>query len=79
MGLQKISIALIAKRNLKKFIVDSLAHTIFYGIIGAIIAIVLGIELKVYIAMSILGTAAQILSGGIFGRFLDFIRHLAKV
>jgi hypothetical protein len=31
----------------------------------------LGIELKLYLAMSIIGTAIQLLSGGFFGRFLD--------
>ncbi len=79
MAIQKTTLTLINKRNIKKFIVDSLAHIIFYGIIGSIIAIALGIEFKIYIAMSILGTVAQFLSGGFFGRFLDFIRRLAKV
>ncbi len=66
-------------RNLKKFLVDSTAHTIFYGIIGSIVALSLGIKIEIYIAMSILGTIIQFISGGFFGKFLDFIRDLAKV
>lgn len=66
------------ERAIKRFAVDSLAHTIFYGLIGAGIAITLGIEPKIYITMSIVGTAIQLLSGGLFGRFLDFIRKIAR-
>ncbi|MGC8849018.1 MAG: hypothetical protein ACP5QI_00915 [Candidatus Bathyarchaeia archaeon] len=66
-------------KNLKRFAVDSIAHTIFYGVLGAIIALALGIELKVYLAMSIIGTAVQIVSGGFFGRFLDLVRRLMGV
>ena len=66
-------------RVLKKFLVDSTAHTIFYGIIGGIIALALGVQIEIYIAMSILGTIIQFISGGFFGKFLDFIRNLAKV
>jgi hypothetical protein len=66
-------------KNLKRFAVDSIAHTIFYGILGAVIALALGIELKLYLAMSIIGTAIQLLSGGFFGRFLDLIRRLTGV
>ncbi|MGC8962047.1 MAG: hypothetical protein ACP5K1_06365, partial [Candidatus Bathyarchaeia archaeon] len=51
-------------KNLKRFAVDSIAHTIFYGVLGAIVALALGIELKVYLAMSIIGSAVQIVSGG---------------
>jgi hypothetical protein len=29
-------------KNLKRFAVDSIAHTIFYGILGAVIALSLG-------------------------------------
>ncbi|MBS7645427.1 MAG: hypothetical protein QW569_04380 [Candidatus Bathyarchaeia archaeon] len=66
-------------KNLKRFAVDSIAHTIFYGVLGAVIALALGIELKVYLAMSIIGTAIQIVSGGFFGRFLDLVRRLMGV
>ena len=66
-------------RNIKKFLVDSTAHTIFYGIIGSIVALSLGVKIEIYIAMSILGTIIQFISGGFFGKFLDFIRDLAKV
>ena len=71
--------ALKQGRNLKRFAVDSTAHVIFYGVIGGIVAISLGIEPEIYITMSVIGTAIQFLSGGFFGRFLDFIRRLAKV
>jgi hypothetical protein len=66
-------------KNLKRFAVDSMAHTIFYGLLGAAIALALGIELKLYLAMSIIGTAVQLLSGGFFGRFLDLVRKLMGV
>ncbi len=66
------------EHTIKRFAVDSLAHTAFYGLIGAGIAIALGIEPEVYITMSIVGTAIQLLSGGLFGRFLDFVRKIAK-
>jgi hypothetical protein len=66
-------------RNIKKFLVDSTAHTIFYGIIGSIVALSLGVKIEIYIAMSILGTIIQFMSGGFFGKFLDFVRDLAKV
>jgi hypothetical protein len=66
-------------RNIKKFLVDSTAHTIFYGIIGSIVALSLGVKFEIYIAMSILGTIIQFMSGGVFGKFLDFVRDLAKV
>ena len=66
-------------KNLKRFAVDSMAHTIFYGLLGAAIAFALGIELKLYLAMSIIGTAVQLLSGGFFGRFLDLVRKLMGV
>jgi hypothetical protein len=65
--------------DFRKFIVDSMAHTLFYGFLGAVIALALGIELKLYLAMSIIGTAIQIISGGFFGRFLDLIRRLMGV
>jgi hypothetical protein len=67
------------ERAIKRFAVDSLAHTMFYGLIGAGLAIALGIEPEIYITMSIIGTAIQFLSGGLFGRFLDFFRRLTKV
>jgi len=66
-------------RNVRKFIADSLAHTVFYGILGAVIALAFGIELKVYVAMSIIGTVVQFLSGGVFGRFLDLVRRMVGV
>ena len=66
-------------RNIKKFLVDSTAHTIFYGIIGSIVALSIWVKIEIYIAMSILGTIIQFISGGFFGKFLDFIRDLAKV
>ena len=66
-------------KSLKRFAVDSTAHTVFYGVIGGIIAVALGIKPEVYITMSILGTTIQFLSGGFFGRFLDFIRRQANV
>jgi hypothetical protein len=65
--------------NFKKFMVDSMTHTLFYGLLGAVIALALGIELKLYLAMSIIGTVVQIISGGFFGRFLDLIRRLMGV
>lgn len=77
--LQKITFALRQGRDLKKFIVDSTAHALFYGIIGGAIASALGVKPEVYVTMSIVGTAVQFLSGGLFGRFLDFVRRLAKV
>lgn len=76
---QKITFALRQGKDLKKFIVDSTAHSLFYGVIGGVVAIALGIKPEVYITMSIIGTAIQFLSGGLFGRFLDFVRRLAKV
>lgn len=78
-SLQKITFALRQGRDLKKFVVDSTAHALFYGVIGGVIAIALGIKPEVYVTMSIIGTAVQFLSGGLFGRFLDFVRRLAKV
>jgi len=66
-------------RNVRKFIADSLAHTVFYGILGTVIALAFGIELKVYVAMSIIGTVVQFLSGGVFGRFLDLVRRMVGV
>jgi len=67
-----------SEQAIKRFAVDSIAHTIFYGLIGAGIAIALGIEPKIYVTMSIVGTAIQLLSGGLFGRFLDYVRRIAK-
>jgi hypothetical protein len=67
------------EKNIKKFAVDSASHTLFYGVIGGIVALTLGIDFEIYITMSIIGTAIQFLSGGIFGKFLDFARRLAKV
>lgn len=66
-------------KSLKRFAVDSAAHTLFYGLIGGVVALTLGVPLEVYVTMSILGTAIQFLSGGFFGRFLDLLRKLAKV
>ncbi|WP_455364294.1 hypothetical protein [[Eubacterium] cellulosolvens] len=66
-------------KGVKRFIIDSTAHTIFYGVIGGVIALALGIELEIYVAMSLIGTAIQFLSGGLFGRFLDLFRKIAKV
>jgi len=66
-------------RVVKRFAVDSLAHSIFYGVIGGIIALALGIEPQIYITMSILGTAINFLSGGLFGKFLDFVRRVTNV
>jgi hypothetical protein len=66
-------------RNVKRFAVDSVSHALFYGVIGGIIALALGIEFEIYITMSIIGTAIQFLSGGLFGRFLDFVRKIAQV
>lgn len=66
-------------KSLKRFAVDSIAHTIFYGAVGGILALALGIEPKVYLTMSIIGTAIQLVSGGIFGKFLDQIRKLTGV
>ena len=66
-------------KGVKRFIIDSTAHTIFYGVIGGFIALALGIELEIYVAMSIVGTVVQFLSGGLFGKFLDIIRKIAKV
>ena len=66
-------------KGVKRFIIDSTAHTIFYGVIGGVIALALGIELEIYVAMSLIGTAIQFLSGGLFGRFLDLVRRIAKV
>ncbi len=71
--------ALRQGRGLKRFAVDSTAHSLFYGVIGGTIALALGVEFEVYVTMSIVGTAIQFLSGGVFGRFLDLIRHLANV
>ncbi len=67
------------EKNIKKFAIDSASHTLFYGVIGGIVALTLGIEFEIYITMSVIGTAIQFLSGGIFGKFLDFVRRLAKV
>lgn len=66
-------------KSLKRFAVDSLAHAIFYGAVGVLIAVALGIDLELFMAMSIAGTAAQFLCGGLFGRFLDLVRRMAGV
>lgn len=66
-------------KSLKRFAVDSAAHTLFYGAVGGVIALALGVPLEVYVTMSVLGTAIQFLSGGFFGRFLDLLRKLAGV
>jgi hypothetical protein len=66
-------------KSLKRFAVDSLAHTIFYGAVGLVIAMALGVDPELFMAMSIAGTAAQFLCGGIFGRFLDLVRRMAGV
>jgi hypothetical protein len=65
--------------DFRKFIVDSMAHTLFYGFLGAAIALALGIPFKTYLAMSIIGTVVQIISGGFFGRFLDLVRRLMGI
>lgn len=66
-------------KGLKRFAVDSLAHTIFYGAVGALIAMALGVDLELFMAMSIAGTIAQFICGGLFGRFLDLVRRMAGV
>ena len=66
-------------RGWKRFIVDSAAHTLFYGVVGAGIALALGIDFEIYAVMSLLGTAIQFLSGGLFGKLLDAVRRLANV
>jgi hypothetical protein len=65
-------------RAVKRYIVDSVAHAMFYGLIGALIAYVLGIKLDIFITMSILGTTIQLFSGGIFGKFLDLVRKITN-
>jgi hypothetical protein len=69
----------LVRVDFKKFMVDSMAHTLFYGLLGAVIALALGIPFKTYLAMSIIGTIIQFLSGGFFGRFLDLVRRLMGV
>ena len=66
-------------KSLKRFAVDSMAHTVFYGAVGLVIAMALGMDFELFMAMSIAGTIAQFLCGGIFGRFLDLVRRMAGV
>ncbi len=69
-----------AKLLLKKYAVDTIAYTTFWSGISLVIQVVIvGITVQQLVAGTAIGMAVQVALGGLFGRYMDLLRHRLQV
>jgi len=69
-----------AKLLLKKYAVDTIAYITFWSSISFVIQVlIVGITLQQLVAGTAIGLAVQVVLGGLFGRYMDLLRHRFQV